>query len=304
MARHWSPDDAPDQTGRVAVVTGANTGLGYETALVLAQKGVQVILACRNRDKGEGAKKRLLQRIAGAQLDVWPIDTGSLKSVREFAEAFERDHDRLDLLINNAGIMMTPYFETEDGFEGQLGVNYLGHFLLTGLLLPRLNETAGARMVSLYSIAHEWGGIQFDDIHFRQHYDPRKAYSQSKMACLMFGMELDRRLKAAGQGTLSLAAHPGFSKSDLSRNLNPLLRVMLSLFGNLIMQPTAAGALPSLYAALGEDLEGGEAVGPAGAGQRKGPPTVVDVDPEARDVARRERLWRVSEELCGFEYPV
>jgi NAD(P)-dependent dehydrogenase (short-subunit alcohol dehydrogenase family) len=302
MAQHWSLQDAPDQSGRVAIVTGANTGLGYETALGLAEKNARVVLACRNRDKAQVACQRLTQQVPSAQVEVRIIDTGSLNSVRQFADGLRQDYDRLDLLINNAGIMLTPHFKTEDGFEGQLGVNYLGHFLLTGLLLPLLHRTPKSRVVSLYSLAANWGGMRFEDLQFERKYDAAKAYSQSKMACLMFAVELNRRLRAAGYPVAALAAHPGFSQSDLGRHLAPWMRVMLSVAGSVLMQSAAAGALPTLYAALGQDLHGGEATGPGGRNEIKGPPTVVDVNRQAQDQAGRERLWAISERLCGFQY--
>lgn len=303
MSTRWSLSKASPQTSRVAIVTGANTGLGYETAFALAGLGARVILACRNQNKAEQARQAILAQYPDASLDVRHIDTGSLASVRRFAEAIRRDYERLDWLINNAGIMITPYFTTEDGFEGQLGVNYLGHFLLTGLLLPLLNSTAEARVVSLYSVAANWHGIQFHDLQFEQKYDANKAYSQSKLACLMFGLELDKRLKAAGMSTRSLAAHPGYSQSDLSRHLPWAIRGMLAVFGRWIMQPSADGALPTLYAALGDELTGGEAIGPAGKKEIKGPPTIVPANSNARDSAQRERLWTLSESLCGIQFP-
>lgn len=302
MADYWSLDRAKDQSGRVAIITGANTGLGYETALALAGKGARVVMACRDSAKAETARAKILSQFRSAQIDVGIIDTGSLKSVRAFAESFAQDYNRVDILINNAGIMITPHFTTPEGIEGQFGVNYLGHFLLTGLLLPMLTKTPKSRVVSLYSIAANWGGIQFDDLQFEKSYNANRAYSQSKMACLMFGLELNKRLRAAGQQTISLAAHPGYSKSDLSRHLPVPLRVMLSVFGSLVMQSTAAGALPSLYAALGEDLVGGEAIGPSGRKETKGPPTIVKPNPEALNEANRARLWSISEQLCGFNY--
>ncbi|WP_373080392.1 oxidoreductase [Zhongshania sp.] len=304
MSKHFSLADAPDQTGRIAIVTGANTGLGYETALALAGKGAKVILACRNRDKAEEAKASIAKSVPSAKLEVRLIDTGSQKSVREFAAAYIRDHERLDLLINNAGIMITPYFATEDNFEGQFAVNFLGHFTLTALLLPLLNKTPKARIVSLYSLAASWGDIQFDDIHFKKKYDATKSYSQSKLACLMFAQELNQRLVAAGHDTRALAAHPGFSQSDLSRNLAAPIRFGLSIIGRFIMQSAAAGAMPTLYAALGEDLRGGEAIGPAGLKEMKGPATVVQVRAEAQDETQRGRLWSLAEEFCGIRYPL
>ena len=302
MSDAWSLDAAADQSDRVAIVTGANTGLGYETALALAGKGAHVVLACRNRGKAETARQQITAANPNSTVDVRPIDTGSLASVRDFAESFVRDYGRLDLLINNAGIMITPHFTTPDGFEGQLGVNYLGHFLLTGLLLPMLGKTPKSRVVSLYSIAANWSGIQFDDLQFREKYDASKAYSQSKLACLMFGLELDRRLREAGYDTISLAAHPGYSRSDLSRHLSFPLRATLAIFGSFIMQSTADGAKPTLYAALDNNLRGGEAIGPGGRNETRGPPRVVTPNPAARDEPARARLWAMSEQLCDFRY--
>lgn len=304
MKNNWSINNASAQSGRVAIVTGANTGLGFATAQALSGKGAKVILACRNEEKAQAAKQRILTKQPDAQLEVRQIDIGNLASVRNFANSIQQDYDQLDLLINNAGIMITPHFVTEDGFEGQLGVNYLGHFLLTGLLLPQLGATPHSRIVSLYSIAANWGGIQFEDLHFQKQYNAIKAYSQSKMACLMFALELNKRLAASAYNTVSLAAHPGYSQSELSRNLPLYLRAMLSLFGNFIMQSTEAGALPTLYAALGTDLHGGEAIGPSGKDEKKGPPTVVIPIAAARDEATRSQLWSLSEELVNFSYEI
>lgn len=302
MNTNWSLNQAGDQTGRVAIVTGANTGLGYETALALASKGATVILACRNEQKAGAARDAIRACYPSAQVDVERVDTGSLESVRQFAERVRRTYQRLDLLINNAGIMITPYFKTDDGFEGQFGVNYLGHFLLTGLLLPVLNATPDARVVSLYSLAANWGGIQFEDLQFERGYSATKAYSQSKLACLMFSLELNQRLKAAGCDTRAMAAHPGFSQSDLSRNLPFYIRGILSLVGRFYLQSSADGALPTLYAALGNDLVGGEAIGPAGKGEKKGPPVVVAANNEALDAEARARLWQASEKLVNFTF--
>lgn len=304
MSSRWSLAAVPDQSGRTAVVTGANTGLGFQTALALAGKGARTILACRNRERAERARAAILARHPAAAVEVRLLDTGSMASVGRFAEAFRRDHRRLDLLINNAGIMTTPLHRTDEGFEGQLAVNYLGHFQLTGLLLPCITQTPGARVVTLYSLAHRWGGIRFDDPLFTRSYDAGKAYFQSKMACLMFALELNRRLRAAGCDTRSLAAHPGMSQSDLSRHLPVPLRLAMKLVGPLLLQPAAAGALPTLYAALADDLAGGEPIGPGGRGQRRGAPQVVAVEPAAHDQAQRDRLWTLTEELLEFRFPL
>lgn len=302
MSQPWSPAQAPDQSGRTAIVTGANTGLGFQTALAFASKGAHTILACRNADKAAAAKAAIEKHHPDAQVEVRLLDTGDMDSVRAFAEAFQRDHGRLDLLINNAGAMMTPYRAPEEGFEEQLAVNYLGHFLLTGLLLPTLTCTPEARVVTLYSLAHRWGGIQFDDWLFTKKYHSGKAYIQSKMACLMFALELNERLRRAGHDLRSIAAHPGVSQSDLNRNLAAPFRLLTTLAGPFFYQSAEQGAWPTLYAALSDDLKGGESVGPSGRGQRKGPPTVVDVTADALDGAQRQRLWKMTEELLGFRY--
>ncbi len=303
MATQWSLNDAKSQTGRIAVVTGANTGLGFETALALAKKDAKVVLACRNADKAEQARQLILEQCPGAQVESRLVDMGSFASIRAFAEGFNRDYQQLDLLINNAGIMITPHFLTEDGHEGQLGVNHLGHFLLTGLLLPTITGTPRARIVTLYSLAANWGGMNFEDLQFEKSYNANKAYSQSKMACLMFALELNERLRKQGFDTLSMAAHPGYSQSDLSRHLPAAIRIMLKVVGPLFLQSSSAGALPTLYAALGEDLKGGEATGPGGKKETKGPPVVVTPPAAALDASQRERLWSISEKLCGISYP-
>lgn len=302
MSNDWTLDKAKDQTGRIAIVTGANVGLGYETALALASKGATVVLACRNPEKTAAARAQILAKYPKAHIECGSVDTSSLKSVRAFAADFLAKHDRCDLLINNAGIMMSPYQKTVDGFENQLATNYLGHFLLTSLLLPTITKTAGARIVNLSSLAHNWCGIQFDDIHFEKKYSRKLAYGQSKIACLMFALELQRKLKAAGKDTLSMAAHPGLSNTELGRNLPFPLNKLGSLLGPLVSQPAADGALPTLYAALGDDLKGGEYTGPSGKGEAKGPPTIVGCHERAQDEAAARRLWEVSEKMTGAVY--
>jgi NAD(P)-dependent dehydrogenase (short-subunit alcohol dehydrogenase family) len=302
MNKGWSINDAPELHGRRAVVTGANTGLGFETAKALAARGCHTILACRDADKAQAAKQSIVREYPDARIDVQILDTGSLASVRRFAQSLGEDYASVDILVNNAGIMTTPYFQTEDGFEGQLAVNYLGHFLLTGLLLPLLEAAPAGRVVTLYSLAHRMGGIQFDDMHFSRGYDPGKSYCQSKMACLMFALELDRKLKQAGSRTRSIAAHPGMSQSGLFRHLARPLRIVSKAVGVFLFQSTEQGALPALHAALSDELKGGEAIGPGGAGQRKGNPRIVDIEESARCEADRERLWHLSEDMVGFSY--
>ncbi len=225
----WTLKQAPMQSGRIAVVTGANIGLGYETALALAGKGCAVVLACRSPAKAEAAKATILAQHPKASVECMTLDLGSLKSVRAFAAAYKKRHATLDLLINNAGIMMPPYSLSEDGFESQLAANYLGHFALTGLLLPLITKTPNSRIVSLSSLAHKWSGIRFDDLHATRRYDKRLAYGQSKLACLMFAYELQRRLARAGHTTLSVAAHPGVSSTNLFQHLPKIVQLFTPL---------------------------------------------------------------------------
>lgn len=297
----WTLNQAPSQAGRIAIVTGANSGLGYETASALVAKGCTVVLACRSLDKAQTAQAKLLAGYPQAEIECQALDLGSLASVRAFAAAYAQSHPRLDLLINNAGIMMPPYALTEDGFESQLGANYLGHFALTGLLLPLLVKTPNARIVSLSSLAHTWSGIRFDDLHFKHGYDKRQAYGQSKLACLMFAYELQRRLTKAGYGTLSVAAHPGISATNLFQHLPKIVQVLSPLTA-LVFQSAQGGAQPTLYAALGDDIRGGDYCGPSSMGEMRGNPVKVGSNRRSRDPAAAARLWTASEEATGVRF--
>ena len=294
----WTIDQTDKQDGRVAIVTGANIGLGLNTALQLAGKGFRVVLACRNLDKAAVAKAEILQQYPKAKIEYLKLDLSSLQSVREFAKRYTAKHKRLDLLINNAGIMMPPYSLSEDGFESQLAANYLGHFALTGLLLPLLEKTDDARIVSLSSLAHNWSSMRFDDLQFCKGYNKRKAYGQSKFACLMFAYELNRRLQKAGSKTLSVAAHPGVSATNLGQHFPRVLTMFFPLFG----QSAADGALPTLYAALGDDIQGGDYCGPQNLQQMRGAPVKVGSNRASRDKAAAKKLWSVSEELTGVSF--
>ena len=294
----WNINDAPDQKGRIAIVTGANIGLGYDTALALAGKGCGVVLACRNMDKAKAARGQILARYPKAHIECHALDLSSLKSVRSFATVFTKSHKKLDLLINNAGIMMPPFSLSEDGFESQLAANYLGHFALTGLLLPVLTKTRGSRVVSLSSLAHNWSEIRFDDLTFKNGYSKRGAYGQSKLACLMFAYELNRRLRKAGLKTLSVAAHPGVAVTNLAQHFPRFL----TLFFPLVGQYAANGALPTLYAALGDDINGGDYCGPRSMRQMRGAPVKVGSNRASKDRPAAERLWKLSEELTGVSF--
>lgn len=296
--KQWYIDTVPPQSGRIAVVTGANSGIGYDTTWALAEIGFKVIMACRDLEKGKEAKAAIEKAVSRADLQLLELNLADRKSIAAFTTAISERFTWLDLLINNAGIMMPPYGLTEDGFEQQLATNYLGHFALTGKLLPLLLNSPRSRVVSLSSLSHKWSGIQFDDLHFSNGYSRRKAYGQSKRACLVFAYELQRRLNKIGASTISLAAHPGLSKTNLDRYFPKLLRPL----GSLFLQESRMGALPVLYAALGEDLKGGEYTGPGGWREMRGKPVVVDSDSESKDEAIGDRLWKVSQELTGVYY--
>lgn len=298
----WTVDAVSKQEGRLAVVTGANIGLGFETALALAGTGCAVVLACRNADKAEAARTQILARHPSAQVHCMVLDLASQKSVHAFAAAFTVKFKRLDLLINNAGIMMPSYTLTEDGFESQLAANYLGHFALTGLLLPLLNTTAGARVVTLSSLAHKWSGIRFDDPQFAKGYGARIAYGQSKHACLVFAYELQRRLAKAGASTMSVAAHPGISATNLFQHMPKIVGVLAPVTA-LVFNSARGGALPTLYAALGTDIQGGDYCGPGSLGEMRGAPVKVGSNRRSRDPEAGRKLWALSEQLTGVRYP-
>ncbi|BBX64992.1 short-chain dehydrogenase [Mycobacterium saskatchewanense] len=300
----WTTADIPDQTGRVAVITGANTGLGYETALALAAHGAHVVLAVRNLDKGKDAAARIAATSPQSDVALQELDLTSLESVRAAAEQLRSAHDRIDLLINNAGVMWTPKSTTKDGFELQFGTNHLGHFAFTGLLLDRLLPVAGSRVVTVSSLGHRiLADIHFDDLQWERSYNRVAAYGQAKLANLLFTYELQRRLAPRGT-TIAAAAHPGGSRTELTRNLPPLVeRFATPLFG-LISQDAATGALPTLRAATDPGVLGGQYYGPDGFGEMRGHPKLVGSSDKSHDADLQRRLWEVSEELTGVTYPV
>ncbi|GAA2694705.1 MULTISPECIES: SDR family NAD(P)-dependent oxidoreductase [Actinosynnema] len=299
MSANWTERDVPDQSDRVAVVTGANTGLGFETARVLAERGATVVLAVRDAAKGE----RAAERIAGKVL-VQELDLTSLDSVRAAATALRAAHPRIDLLINNAGVMHTPRRTTRDGFELQFGTNHLGHFALTGLLLESLLPVPGSRVVTVSSTGHRiQAAIHFDDLQWEREYSRVGAYGQSKLANLMFTYELQRRLAARG-GTVAVAAHPGVSNTELARNTPAAIRVPIGWLAPLLTQPAPMGALPTLRAATDPAVLGAQYYGPGGRGEVKGHPRVVLSSPQSHDLDVQRRLWDVSERLTGVGFPV
>ncbi|WP_431234972.1 SDR family NAD(P)-dependent oxidoreductase [Mycolicibacterium psychrotolerans] len=294
----WTAADIPDQTGRTAVITGANTGLGYETARALAAKGAHVVLAVRNLDKGKAAADLIGRRYPGADVSVQELDLTSLASIRAAAEELRARHDRIDLLINNAGVMMTPKQTTQDGFELQFGTNHLGHFALTGLLLDRVLAAPASRVVTVSSNGHRFGRMRFDDLQSERSYNRTAAYGQAKLANLLFTYELRKRL--AGTDTIATAAHPGSSATELGRNLPKIVEWG---FG-LTVQDAEMGALPTLRAATDPTVHGGQYYGPGGLLQMRGYPKLVSSNGRSHDVAAQKRLWAVSEELTGVTYPL
>ena len=295
----WTEADVPDQTGRVAIVTGANSGIGYEAAAVLARRGAAVILACRNTTTAAAAADRM-----GGSASVEQLDLSSLSSVREFAERIHANHPKVDLLVNNAGVMWTPRTTTAEGFELQFGTNHLGHFALTGLLLDLLLPVAGSRVVTVSSYAHKTGRIHFDDLQLEHGYGRHRAYAQSKLANLMFTYELQRRLAASGAPTIAVAAHPGTAHTELTKNSPGPLHALNKAFGRVVAQTSAMGALPTLRAATDPDVKGGEYYGPSGIGEQHGPPKLVDSNRRSHDTADHQRLWDISEKLTGVTFPV
>ncbi|MCL4159416.1 UNVERIFIED_CONTAM: hypothetical protein GTU68_042779 [Idotea baltica] len=259
-------------------------------------------MACRNEAKANTAKANILTEVPRADLKVMVLDLNSLDSVRKFAKNFEEKFTHLDLLINNAGIMVPPFSQTKDGFESQMGVNYFSHFLLTGLLLPILNKTEGARVISLSSKAHEQGKIDFENLNSEKDYSRLGAYSQSKLACLMYAYELDRRLKQAGSSVISIAAHPGASNTELARHLPRWLYYLLYPIVTLISHSPKNGTLPQLQAAIDLNVAGGDYFGPTGFNGMKGKPGKVESKPHSHDKDVARKLWKVSEELTGINY--
>jgi NAD(P)-dependent dehydrogenase (short-subunit alcohol dehydrogenase family) len=301
MSDRWTADQIPDQSGRTAVVTGANSGIGLVTALELARSGAGVVLACRNLEKGAAAVTQIRESAPNAQVEVQELDLSSLDSVRRFADGLGAEP--LDLLVNNAGIMWTPQGRTDDGFELQFGTNHLGHFALTGLLLARLNRAEAPRVVTLSSNEHKRGHMHFDDLQLEHGYGSRKAYRQSKLANAAFGLELDRRLRDAGSPIKSVLAHPGYTATNLQLAGPTGATKLLMRIGNPLLGMSAEqGALPTLFAATAPDVEGGQYIGPDGIGEYRGYPTRVKVKPEGRDPEVGRRLWSVSEELTGVTY--
>jgi NAD(P)-dependent dehydrogenase (short-subunit alcohol dehydrogenase family) len=296
--KKWDSNNIPDQKGRVAVVTGSSSGIGYETARILAEKNATVIIAIRNLNKGTAAAERIRGQHPNAEVKVMELDLANMASIRNFATELKKNHGRLDLLINNAGVMMPPYSKTADGFELQFGTNHLGHFALTGLLMELITATHDSRIINVSSGAHNYGSLDFNDLNWEKRtYKKAKAYGDSKIANLYFTYELQRKLHDAGSNTLAAASHPGWTATELQRHTG-LFRFLNHFFA----QDIAMGALPTLYAAVGPDVKGGDYYGPAGWKEMRGYPKKVESNELSHDEEIAQKLWEISEELAGVKF--
>lgn len=303
----WTFENIPNLADKTFIVTGANSGLGYWNSLYLAKKEAQVIMACRNLTKGENARAEILKEIPSGNLQLMTLDLSDLSSIKEFAQNFQNKLESLDGLINNAGVMALPYCQTKDGFEMQLGTNHLGHFALTGQLLPVLLKTSNSRIVNVSSMAHKFGKMNFEDLMSEKKYEKWTAYGQSKLANLLFAFELQRKFEAHNVKTISTGAHPGYSSTNL-QSAGPkmsgsnLQEKMMSLSNALFAQSAERGSLPQLYAAIASDVSGGKYYGPDGLFAMRGFPREERPASQALNKESAARLWEISEELTGITY--
>ena len=295
----WTTKDIPDQSGKVIIVTGANSGIGYEAARALALHGATVIMACRDLEKGAAAAEEIRREHPRANIDLRQLDLADLSLVQRFAENFLAEYDRLDILINNGGVMATPYRKTVDGFELQFGTNHLGHFMLTGLLFDLLHDTPDSRVVTVTSYAHFFGRINFHDLNSERFYQKWLAYGQSKLANVLFGYELQRRAARNGKNPISIVVHPGYAATNLQHT-----STLFSFLNPIMAQSPEMGALPTLYAATSPDIRGGEYIGPDGFLGQRGYPHQARSSGLSYDQDFAQRLWEVSEELTGMEFDV
>lgn len=303
-AKNWTFKDVPDLTGKTIIVTGGNSGLGYEAVKVFSRKNADVVLASRNIERGETAKETIIAEFPNAKIKVMKLDLGDLSSVHEFAYSFKNDSKKLDVLLNNAGIMWCPYNKTKDGLESQMGVNHFGHYALTGLLLERLKYTENARVVNVSSLGHRRGVMNFDNLLFEKGgYDPRKAYYNSKLANLLFTYELQRKFEEKGLNIIFAAAHPGGSATNLARHVEKRFsfRLLKPLF-LLLAQSAAKGALPQIRASVDSKVKGGEYYGPHGFNEMGGYPILVESIPASHSQEDAMKLWEISEKLTGVKY--
>ena len=295
---NWTAEDIPNQAGKTAIVTGSSSGIGFEAARVLANKGASVVIAVRSSDKGKAAADKITAQNKDADVEVLKLDLANLAAVKEFADEFKKTHSQLDLLINNAGVMIPPYSKTADGFELQFGTNHLGHFALTAHLLDVLTNTKGARIVNVSSGAHKVGNLNFDDLTWEKRgYSSWKAYGDSKIANLYFTFELNKKLKAHGFDTIATAAHPGWTATELQRHSG-----IIETLNGVFAQNISMGALPTLRAAFDENAKGADYFGPNGLMEMWGYPVKVEPNSLAKDEKIAAELWSVSEDLTGVKY--
>jgi len=302
--KNWTFENIPDLTGKTIIVTGGNSGLGFEAVKDFGRKNAEVILAARNLEKGESARKEILSEFPNCNIKVMQLDLADLDSVKAFAGNFKSNYQQLDVLLNNAGIMGGDYYKTKDGFEAQMGINHLGHFALTGLLLDKLKSTSNARIVNVSSVGHRRGKMDFNNLLFENGgYQSTQAYFNTKLANLLFTYELQRKLEASGLDVISVAAHPGGSTTNLSRHVEDKLwfRLLRPVF-SLMTQSAAMGTLPEVRAAVDKDVKGGEYYGPGGFGETKGYPVLVESNPASHSLEDAKKLWEISENLTGINY--
>lgn len=295
--QRWIDQNLPSQKGKTILITGGNSGIGYYAALALTKAGAHVVIAGRNPDKINQAIKSIEAEGVDGYVEAGIVDLASLESVRQYAAQFITNHPKLDILINNAGVMMPPKGKTQDGFESQFGVNCLGHFALTGLLFDRLESTTGSRVVTLSSIAHRGAQIDFDNLRLEKPYDPKREYYQSKLADLLFTLELGRRVDEKETSVLSVACHPGFTKTELQRHVDP------AILTKMTFMDAWQGSLPTLVAATGPNVNQGDYFGPDGPGELGGFPVIGEIDASALDTAVAKRLWDVAQDSTGIAFP-
>ncbi|MFP4662720.1 MAG: oxidoreductase [Halanaerobiales bacterium] len=302
----WSVEQIESLDDKVLVVTGGNSGIGYEAVRIFALKGARVIMACRSMDRANKARLKIQEENPLANIDIIKLDLSDLESIHDFADKFKKKFNRLDVLLNNAGIMLVPYGKTEDGFEKQMGVNHLGHFALTALLFDRLKATNNSRVINISSTAHKRAEMDFDNFMFENGaYSPWKSYARSKLANLLFTYELQRRIEDNNLNMKSLAAHPGMSNTNLNRKFeNNFFYKLFGWFFEMIGQSPRAGSLPTIRAATDTQAEGGEYYGPSGLFEIKGRPVVVESSPASHDLEDAERLWEISEELTDVKFKI
>lgn len=299
MNNKWTTEQIPDQSGKIVIVTGANSGIGYEATRALAIKGASVIMACRSLEKGQSAENQIRAEFPDAQVLLRPLDLADLSSVQQFANTFLSEFDRLDVLINNAGVMAIPYHKTADGFEMQFGTNHLGHFKLTALLFDLLKRTPNSRIVTVTSYAHFFGWINFNNLNSERFYQKWLAYCQSKLANILFGYELQRRVALGGKNPLSIVVHPGWAATNLQHST-----WFFSLLNPLLSQSQEMGALPSLYAATSPEVCGGEYIGPDGFLGQRGYPHKARSSRRSMDLDTAKKLWAISEEITGIQFDI